>query len=180
MMGCRGRCSSMQRCIYIGCRGTTMLDCVVYPQDRRRVQSRFAGAGGAGLDVRERRGGLAPHELAAQLRRGPLILLIDASLLSCDLCYYNKFRLDFRWCLGGRRYRGHYVVLCGLRGTRAYYCDPARGGREVGGGGRGEGGGLRGGRGRVCAAPLERVLRAHRAVGTDHDAILIYKDYTRP
>ncbi|XP_060806786.1 protein GUCD1 isoform X2 [Amyelois transitella] len=141
--------------------------------DRERVQRRFAQASANGIKVVPR--GVSQDELLQHLQRGPAILLVDAGLLSCDLCKHNKMRFEFRRWFGGG-YRGHYIVCVGARGPLLLYRDPAR--RPAGGpaGGSLPAGSLPGGS-PACGARAARLLAAHAASGTDRDAILIHRDY---
>ncbi|KAF9404976.1 hypothetical protein HW555_014074 [Spodoptera exigua] len=124
--------------------------------DRDRVLRRFAEATSRGVRVVQQSmqyGALRAHVGSA----GPAILLVDATLLVCDLCKHNKLKAEFRRCFGGS-YTGHYILVVGFRGSKLLYRDPALSPR-------------------LCAASAPRLLRAHRAPGTDLDAILVYRDY---
>jgi hypothetical protein len=60
------------------------------------VRRRFAEAEARGVAVR--RHGVRSRDLLRHLRtRGPAIALVDASLLTCDLCNRNKLRAEFRY-----------------------------------------------------------------------------------
>ncbi|XP_053617807.1 protein GUCD1 isoform X1 [Plodia interpunctella] len=124
--------------------------------DRERVQRRFAQASANGIKVVPR--GVTQQELLQHLQAAPAVLLVDAALLSCDICKHNKMRFEFRRWFGGG-YRGHYILCAGARGALVLYRDPSRAARAA------------------CAARAPRVLAAHRARGTDCDAILIHRSY---
>ncbi|KAJ8710961.1 hypothetical protein PYW07_008203 [Mythimna separata] len=124
--------------------------------DRERVKRRFDEATAHGIEVQKH--SLTHAELLRHLATtGPVIALVDASMLVCDLCKHNKLKAEFRRCFGGS-YSGHYVVLVGYSGAKLLYRDPALPAR-------------------LCAASPARFHRARRAVGTDEDVILVYRDY---
>ncbi|XP_028161073.1 protein GUCD1 [Ostrinia furnacalis] len=125
--------------------------------DRERVRRRFDEATSTGIEVSQR--SLSTDELVAHLvSSGPVVLLVDAGLLVCDLCKHNKLKAEFRRCFGGG-YRGHYVVAVGLGRGRVLYRDPALSPR-------------------LCAATPQALARARTAPGTDQDAVLVYKDFS--
>ncbi|KAL0868122.1 hypothetical protein ABMA27_008752 [Loxostege sticticalis] len=124
--------------------------------DRDRVRRRFDEAASAGLAVSQR--SLSTEELVAHLEKaGPVVLLVDAGLLVCDLCKHNKLKAEFRRCFGGG-YRGHYIVLVGRSRGKLLYRDPAL-------------------TPRLCAASPLTLNRARLASGTDQDVVLVYKDF---
>ncbi|CAG5047408.1 unnamed protein product [Parnassius apollo] len=125
-------------------------------QERVRVEGRFANANDAGILVHQKE--LTVDEILLHVEtRGPAIVLIDAALLTCDLCKHNKLRAEFRRAFGGA-YRGHYVVVVGRGGDKILYRNPALDPR-------------------LCATSPARLHAAHRAPGTDFDVILIFRNY---
>ncbi|KAF9815723.1 hypothetical protein SFRURICE_009240 [Spodoptera frugiperda] len=138
------------------CRRHGYYDRIIH-MDRDRVLRRFDEATSRGIHVRKQ--SLGYRDLLLHLHTsGPAILLVDATLLVCDLCKHNKLKAEFRRCFGGS-YSGHYVVVVGARGSKLLYRDPALAAR-------------------LCAASAPTLLRAHRASGTDMDAVLVYRDYS--
>ncbi|XP_035448457.2 protein GUCD1 [Spodoptera frugiperda] len=137
------------------CRRHGYYDRIIH-MDRDRVLRRFDEATSRGIHVRKQ--SLGYRDLLLHLHTsGPAILLVDATLLVCDLCKHNKLKAEFRRCFGGS-YSGHYIVVVGARGSKLLYRDPALAAR-------------------LCAASAPTLLRAHRASGTDMDAVLVYRDY---
>jgi hypothetical protein len=66
-------------------------------QDKERVTKRFLEAAEKGITVRK--ASLSCQDLVRHLSKsGPIILLIDASLLHCDICKVNKLT-SLRGCL---------------------------------------------------------------------------------
>ncbi|XP_021193726.3 protein GUCD1 [Helicoverpa armigera] len=122
--------------------------------DRERVQRRFDEASANGIVVQKH--SLTHAEMLAHLcTSGPVIVLVDATLLVCDLCKH-KLKAEFRRCFGGP-YSGHYILVVGRSGHKLLYRDPALPPR-------------------LCVTSPARLLRARTASGTDHDVILIYTD----
>ncbi|CAH0713392.1 unnamed protein product, partial [Brenthis ino] len=122
--------------------------------EAERIAMRFSNAKSLGIIVKN--GTLSIQDIISHVYyKGPAIVLVDAALLSCNWCKYNKMSSEIRRIFGGR-YRGHYVVVVGWAGALLYR-DPARPRA-------------------LCAAAPAR-LDAARAVGTDCDVILIYDDY---
>ncbi|XP_028034583.1 protein GUCD1 isoform X2 [Bombyx mandarina] len=125
--------------------------------DTQRVYSRFRDALDSGVQAVER--SVSMKELVSHLTdRGPAIVLVDAGLLSCDLCKHNKLKAEFRRCFGSNYYRGHYVLLVGHTARRLLYRDPALSPR-------------------LCATAPRRLQQARLTSGTDHDIIFIYNSY---
>lgn len=122
-----------------------------FHKDRERVNERFIRARSADIECFERNVGGA--EMERWLSVGPLIVLVDADALSCQLCKRNKFSSQFRWLRGG--YCGHYVVCAGMSRGRVYYADPARQ--------------------HVCVTSSAEMTRARTARGTDQDVIRVLK-----
>ncbi|XP_063388887.1 protein GUCD1 isoform X2 [Cydia fagiglandana] len=128
----------------------------IIDKDRLRISQRFDSANAVGIELVE--GHLPMDAIVRHLRHGPALLLIDAGLLSCDICKHNKLKADFRRCFGGS-FTGHFVLLVGVRRNKLLYRDPAL-------------------RPRTCATSMARMERA-RAPPTDRDVILVYKEYRR-
>ncbi|KAJ0173375.1 hypothetical protein K1T71_011551 [Dendrolimus kikuchii] len=93
------------------------------------------------------------------INMGPVITLVDAGLLVCDLCKHNKLKAEFRRCFGGG-YTGHYVLLVGynIRNNKILYRDPALPAR-------------------LCAVSPFRLKQARLATGTDEDVIFVFNNY---
>lgn len=77
---------------------TIMHLCLCMLQDKERVTKRFLEAAEKGITVRK--ASLSCQDLVRHLSKsGPIILLIDASRLHCDICKVNKLTSELRGCL---------------------------------------------------------------------------------
>jgi hypothetical protein len=83
----------------------------VHLQDEERVTKRFLEAAERGIMVRK--ASLTWKDLVHHLSEsGPIILLMNASLLHCDICKVNKFTSELRGCLPwGTTYTGVFDIL---------------------------------------------------------------------
>ncbi|XP_045771057.1 protein GUCD1 isoform X2 [Maniola jurtina] len=89
-----------------------------------RVRNRFRNASHNGITVVD--GVLSTEQVITHVvSTGPAIVLVDAALLSCDLCKHNKLTSEFRRIFGGS-YRGHYILVVDWAGGRLRYHNPAR------------------------------------------------------
>ncbi|XP_045454134.1 protein GUCD1 [Melitaea cinxia] len=124
-----------------------------------RISKKFANAPVCGIRIYD--GVLSVKDLVSHIaHKGPAIVLVDAGLLSCDLCKHNKLTAEFRRIFGGS-YRGHYILIFGVSSSKLLYRDPARSSP-------------------FCATTFKRLQAARLTLGTDCDIILIYKKiYTK-
>ncbi|XP_050353631.1 protein GUCD1 isoform X2 [Nymphalis io] len=121
-----------------------------------RIRKRFENASIDGIKIVD--SVLSTRDILHHVTsKGPAIVLVDAALLSCDLCKHNKLTSEFRRILGGM-YRGHYIVVVGWSSGKLLYLDPARSSP-------------------LCATVPARLQNSRLAPGTDRDIILIYCDY---
>ncbi|XP_034098558.1 protein GUCD1 isoform X2 [Drosophila nasuta] len=122
----------------------------IIDKDEKRVTRKFKDAKAHGLRVMQRT--VDMDVIIKHLaRNGPVILLTNASLLTCDICKRNA--------LEKFGYAGHYVVLCGydMDSKKLYYHNP-----EVHDG-------------HICRCLSEAMDTARTAFGTDQDIIFIYE-----
>ncbi|XP_067015317.2 protein GUCD1 [Anabrus simplex] len=130
----------------------------VLHKDEERVMRRFNEAEANGISVRQV--SLKQDDLIQHLaRHGPIILLTNANLLSCDICKCKKLITEIRsWLPWSISYNGHYIVLCGYNLSRQkfYYHNPTY-------------------RSRVCCMSFSAMDEARQSYGTDEDTILIYQ-----
>lgn len=101
--------------------------------DAERINKKFAEAANNGICVENRsiNSKYLVHHIA---NNGPIILLTNASLLTCDICKTNKLSSEFRKCLALKpSYSGHYIVLCGytLDAHKFFYRNPANKDRKL-------------------------------------------------
>ncbi|XP_060661861.1 protein GUCD1 isoform X1 [Drosophila nasuta] len=142
----------------------------IIDKDEKRVTRKFKDAKAHGLRVMQRT--VDMDVIIKHLaRNGPVILLTNASLLTCDICKRNaleKFGCFHLSCIAqntrlpsdkNKRYAGHYVVLCGydMDSKKLYYHNP-----EVHDG-------------HICRCLSEAMDTARTAFGTDQDIIFIYE-----
>jgi Guanylylate cyclase len=70
-----------------------------------------------------------PRLIEHLTRSGPIILLVNAHLLICDLCKTNKLSKELLSCfpVNRNKYAGHYVIMCGFNLTagKFLYRNPA-------------------------------------------------------
>ncbi|EDX01360.1 protein GUCD1 isoform X1 [Drosophila yakuba] len=140
----------------------------IIDKDERRVTRKFKDARAHGLRVEQRTVDMEVI-LRHLARHGPVILLTNASLLTCEVCKRNvleKFGCFHLPCIvqntrlrGPKRYAGHYVVLCGydMAAQKLFYHNP-----EVHDG-------------HICRCLIDSMDTARRAYGTDEDIIFIYE-----
>ncbi|XP_039959980.1 protein GUCD1 isoform X1 [Bactrocera tryoni] len=136
-------------------------------KDEKRVTRKFQEARLHGVSVEQRT--IEMEQLLQHLgRRGPVILLTNASLLTCEICKKNvleKFGCFQLSCIVNntrtpQSYAGHYIVLCGydLKSQLVFYHNP-----EV----QDE---------HVCRCTVAAMDVARKAYGTDEDVILIFRN----
>ncbi|KAF5290113.1 hypothetical protein FQA39_LY14894 [Lamprigera yunnana] len=128
----------------------------VLAKDEDRVRKRFKEAKKNGVTIYNEM--VSIWFVLKHLVRGPVIMLINAKLLSCDSCKTNKLSLELRQCLPWPiSYQGHYITLCGynLKIRKIYYRNPSLNEH-------------------VCITSFEILEEAWRSYGTDQDLILIY------
>ncbi|KAH8420576.1 hypothetical protein KR009_011545 [Drosophila setifemur] len=141
----------------------------IIDKDELRVTRKFRDAKFFNLRV-EQRTVVMEVVLRHLASHGPVILLTNASLLTCDVCKRNvleKFGCFQIHCIARntrplpdhKRYAGHYVVLCGydLPSHKIFYHNP-----EVHDG-------------HICRCNVDSMDTARRAYGTDEDIIFIYE-----
>lgn len=146
--------------VHMGYQGQQYYDRIL-EKDKDRVNLRFQNALSKDMDMTC--GSLDLEALIRHLKEGPVILLVDANVLTCDLCKFNKLNFEFKSCFSWPyQYAGHYIILCGynLRKNKFLYRNPTF-------------------RDRLCATSFHRLDKARRSYGTDEDLILIYKDYEK-
>ncbi|KAK9876439.1 hypothetical protein WA026_012752 [Henosepilachna vigintioctopunctata] len=125
-------------------------------RDEERVNKRFQDAEKHGIIICQ--GTISCSSILKHLPLGPVIILTNAKLLSCDVCKYNKLTSEvqkmLRWPV---TYQGHYIVLCGfdVETQRVYYRNPTL-------------------TDRICVMPIRTLDDARKSYGTDEDTILIY------
>ncbi|KAK5638029.1 hypothetical protein RI129_012324 [Pyrocoelia pectoralis] len=127
----------------------------VLAKDEERVNNRFSEAKMYGIDVYKR--SVDMLMILEHLQKGPIIVLTNARLLTCDLCKLNKVSLELRQCFPWpTTYQGHYIILCGFHKPKQkiYYRNPSF-------------------YNRVCVMSLNVLDDARKAYGTDEDIILI-------
>ncbi|KAH8286758.1 hypothetical protein KR018_005135 [Drosophila ironensis] len=146
-------------------------------KDDNRVTRKFKDARANGLQVEKR--SVTMDAIVRHLsRNGPVIVLTNASMLTCDVCKRNvskKFGCFYLNCIAfntrtpsspppsshrfRKRYSGHYVVLSGydVASHKIFYHNP-----EVEDG-------------HTCRCLMKSMDSARRAYGTDEDLIFIYQ-----
>lgn len=128
--------------------------------DEKRVNQRFADARNYQIDVEKRTVNnkcLVDH-LA---NHGPIIVLTNGSLLTCDLCKANKLQSEFRMCFPWRpSYNGHYILVIGynLKIRKFFYRNPTNADK-------------------VCLISFDGMTSARLDHGTDEDLIFVYKKH---
>ncbi|XP_049839467.1 protein GUCD1 isoform X1 [Schistocerca gregaria] len=129
----------------------------VIKNDEERVNKKFADAEEYGIDIKKT--SLTCSDLINHIFQfGPVILLTNASLLTCTNCKCRKFTNELLSCLPWpTAYAGHYIVLVGYNLLKQlfYYRNPTY-------------------KDRVCAIPFTTLNNARLSYGTDEDAILVY------
>lgn len=127
-------------------------------KDAQRVHLKFEKAESAGIKIRNR---IVDSEFLINHLQlcGPIILLVNHALLSCDLCKLNKLSGELKSCFGlQQKFIGHYIVLCGFNKNngRFIFRNPSNGDK-------------------ICMISFEKLDSARTDYGTDEDIILIYK-----
>ncbi|XP_037933277.1 protein GUCD1-like isoform X2 [Teleopsis dalmanni] len=121
----------------------------IIDKDEKRVTRKFKEASSHGIRVEQRTVDMQTliHHLG---RKGPIIMLTNASLLTCEIC--KKHVLE------NFGYAGHYIVLCGydIKLNKIFYRNP-----EVHDG-------------HVCQCSTASLDVARKAYGTDEDVIFIF------
>lgn len=95
-------------------------------QDENRVNTRFKDAEDCGIFVRKKP--VSIIDIIAHLVNGPVIVLTNAKVLSCDICKFNKISSEFRKCIPWpATYQGHYIVVCGydVHMRKIFYRNPS-------------------------------------------------------
>ena len=130
-----------------------------YFQDAQRVLNRFREASNQGVVVEQ--GEVALSEILTHLyQHGPVILLTNAHLLTCERC--AKTMPQLRSCLPcSPPYQGHYILLIGysMKRSLVYYKNPSF-------------------KDHTCSIGFSRLDKARQSYGTDEDALFIY-DYKK-
>lgn len=105
----------------------------ILEKDEKRILMKFEKAEENGITIQKR--SLSNEFLMRHLSNwGPIILLTNASLLSCDICKTNKLSTEFRSCFPFKSgYNGHYIVLCGynFKVRKFFYRNPANKDRKL-------------------------------------------------
>lgn len=131
----------------------------ILEKDEIRILTKFEKAAENGISIQKR--SLSNEFLMRHLSNwGPIILLTNASLLTCDICKTNKLSTEFRSCFPFKSgYSGHYIVLTGynFKVRKFFYRNPAN-------------------KDRVCVMSYDRMTEARIDNGTDEDVILIYNE----
>ncbi|XP_011176803.1 protein GUCD1 isoform X2 [Zeugodacus cucurbitae] len=120
-------------------------------KDEKRVTRKFQEARLHGIRVEQRT--IEMEDLLKHIgKQGPVILLTNASLLTCEICKKNV--------LEKFGYAGHYIVLCGydLKSQLVFYHNPEVHDEHV------------------CRCTAAAMDIARKAYGTDEDVILIYRN----
>lgn len=90
------------------------------------MNGRFQSANSVGINVH--RASVDNSSLIDHLMNGPVIVLTNARLLTCEVCKFNKVSTELRKCLPWPlRYQGHYIVLCGydVLNKKIHYRNPS-------------------------------------------------------
>nr|CAH7748977.1 unnamed protein product [Callosobruchus chinensis] len=125
-------------------------------QDENRINARFKKAKGSGILIQK--ASLTINDILSHLVNGPIIILTNAKILSCDVCKFNKISAELRKCIPWpTSYQGHYVVLCGydIHTRKVFYRNPSFGDH-------------------VCMMPISNLDNARKSYGTDEDIIFIF------
>ncbi|XP_056637943.1 protein GUCD1 isoform X1 [Diorhabda carinulata] len=128
----------------------------ILSKDEHRINARFKEAENVGIVVRKQ--SVSMLEIISHLTNGPVIVLTNAKILSCDICKFNKISREFRKCIPWPApYQGHYVVLCGfdIHNEKLFYRNPSFNDH-------------------VCVIPMEIFDLARKSYGTDEDIIFTY------
>ncbi|XP_055388122.1 protein GUCD1 isoform X2 [Condylostylus longicornis] len=123
----------------------------IIERDQERVKLRFEQAEAKGINVEKKT--VKFDAIIRHLSKyGPVILLTNAALLTCDNCKRKDEQKQ-----SPSRYLGHYVVICGydLIKRKVLYRNPAQDDH-------------------VCVTSVDAMDRARKAYGTDEDVIFIY------
>uniref|UniRef100_A0A1B0D8D5 Uncharacterized protein n=1 Tax=Phlebotomus papatasi TaxID=29031 RepID=A0A1B0D8D5_PHLPP len=95
-------------------------------KDSERVTRRFQTAQVSGIVIEQRQ--ITTDALTRHIAlEGPAIILTNASLLTCDLCKFNKLSTELRSFLPWKTtFKGHYIVVCGyiLTLRKFFYRNP--------------------------------------------------------
>ncbi|KAJ8930559.1 hypothetical protein NQ314_016621 [Rhamnusium bicolor] len=141
--------------VHEGYRGNTFYHNVL-TKDENRVNARFRNAENVGIFVKK--SSLSLIDILAHLVNGPIIVLTNARILSCDICKFNKISSELRKCIPWPTpYQGHYIIICGydIHVRKVFYRNPSFGDH-------------------VCTMPLETLDHARKSYGTDEDIIFIF------
>lgn len=148
--------------VHPGYRGHSFYSSIV-ARDSERVARRFLDAESSGLDVRCKRTTLEDVLKHMREKRGPIILLTNSRLLSCERCKINRLSLELRQCLRwSPAYQGHYILLCGYCPVTGhiFYRNPSL-------------------HDHVCIMPYKQLEHARHAYGTDDDIIFVHQPHVR-
>ncbi|XP_018572864.1 protein GUCD1 isoform X1 [Anoplophora glabripennis] len=141
--------------VHEGYRGNSFYNNVL-TKDEHRVKTKFKDAANVGIYVKKKSVTLV--DILAHLVNGPVIVLTNARVLSCDICKFNKISSELRKCIPWpSTYQGHYVVICGydIHTRKVFYRNPSFGDH-------------------VCLMSLESLDQARKCYGTDEDIIFIF------
>ncbi|KAJ8954233.1 hypothetical protein NQ318_005829 [Aromia moschata] len=113
--------------VHEGYRGNSFYHHVL-TKDENRVKTRFKEAKSVGISVKK--SSKSVLDILAHLVNGPLIVLTNARILSCDICKFNKISSELRKCIPWPiPYQGHYIVVCGydVHVRKVFYRNPSFG-----------------------------------------------------
>ncbi|XP_074041706.1 protein GUCD1 isoform X2 [Leptinotarsa decemlineata] len=142
--------------VHEGYRGNSFYNNVLN-KDEQRITARFKKAEGLGILIRKL--SLSIAEIVTHLVNGPVIVLTNAKILTCDICKFNKISSEFRKCIPWpTSYQGHYVVICGydISSRKFFYRNPSFGDH-------------------VCTISMDLLDLARKSYGTDEDIIFVFK-----
>ncbi|CAG9861448.1 unnamed protein product [Phyllotreta striolata] len=126
-------------------------------KDENRVLCRFREAESRGIIVIKK--SVSIVDIIAHLSNGPVIVLTNAKVLTCDTCKFNKISTELRKCIPWPEpYQGHYIVLCGydVHSRKIFYRNPSFADH-------------------VCIMSMDIFDLSRKSYGTDEDLIFIYK-----
>ncbi|KAB7506917.1 Protein GUCD1 [Armadillidium nasatum] len=131
----------------------------VLNKDQQRVVNRFKFS--ANNNIMVEKGSVVIFEIISHLSNGgPVIVLVNANLLICDLCHRNGYELkSCLSCTSSPPYQGHYIVLVGFNYSlgKIFYRNP-------------------GFKDRICSFGFSAFDKARKSFGTDEDIIFIFND----
>ncbi|VEN60604.1 unnamed protein product [Callosobruchus maculatus] len=128
----------------------------ILTKDENRINARFKKAKANSIFIQK--ASLTINDILSHLVNGPIIVLTNAKMLSCDVCKFNKISAELRKCIPWTTsYQGHYIVLCGydIHTRKVFYRNPSFGDH-------------------VCMMPISNLDNARKSYGTDEDIIFIF------